>query len=59
MKQTIKYTNNLSNIDNSKIPLEQQICLLKTSDSVKEKAMNKLKEIKGKNDDSGCKARII
>jgi len=57
MKQTIKYTNNLSNIDNSKIPLEQQICLLKTSDSVKEKAMNKLKEIKGKNDDSGCKAR--
>jgi len=57
MKQTIKYTNNLSNFDNSKIPMEQQICLLKASDSVKEKAMNKLKEIKGKNDDSGSKAR--
>ena len=57
MKQTIKYTNNLSNFDNSKIPLEQQICLLKATDSVKEKAMTKLKEIKGKNDDTGCKAR--
>ena len=27
MKQTIQYTNNLSNFDNNKIPLEQQICL--------------------------------
>ena len=57
MKQTIEYTNNLSNFDNNKIPLEQQICLLKTSDNVKEKAMQKLKEIKSKSDDSGSKAR--
>ena len=57
MKQTISYTNNLSNFDNNKIPLEQQICLMKTDDSVKEKAMNKLKEIKSKGDDSCTKAR--
>ena len=29
MKQTITYTNSLSNFDNNKIPLEQQICLMK------------------------------
>jgi len=57
MKQTIEYTNNLSNFDNNKIPIEQQICLLKTSDNVKEKAMQKLKEVKSKSDDSGSKAR--
>ena len=43
MKKTIQYTNNLSNFDIHKIPLEQQICLLKVNDTVKEKAMQKLK----------------
>jgi ATP-dependent Lon protease len=57
MKEIIKYTTELSNFDINKIPLEQQICLLKTSDSVKEKAMTKLKEIKAKSEDSGSKAR--
>ena len=57
MKKTVQYTNELSNFDINKIPLEQQICLLKASDNVKEKAMAKLKEIKGKSDDSGSKAR--
>ena len=57
MKKTIQYTNNLSNFDNNKIPLEQQICLMKASDSVKEKAMIKLKEVKAKSEDSGSKAR--
>jgi ATP-dependent Lon protease len=57
MKQTINYTNTLSNFDNSKIPLEQQICLMKANDIVKEKAMNKLKEVKAKSEDSGSKAR--
>ena len=57
MKQTISYTNNLSNFDNSKIPLEQQICLMKASDNIKEKAMSKLKEVKSKSDDNGSKAR--
>ena len=57
MKKTIQYTSELSNYESNKIPLEQQICLLKTNDSVKEKAMQKLKEIKSKTDDSGSKAR--
>jgi hypothetical protein len=57
MKKTIQYTNELSNFDINKIPLEQQICLLKASDSVKEKAMMKLKEVKAKAEDSGSKAR--
>jgi ATP-dependent Lon protease len=57
MKNTIQYTNELSNFDINKIPLEQQICLLKASDSVKEKAMMKLKEVKAKSEDSGSKAR--
>jgi len=57
MKNTIKYTKTLSSFDHSKIPIEQQICLLKASDSVKEKAMIKLKEVKAKSEDSGSKAR--
>ena len=57
MKNTIKYTKNLANFDNSKIPIEQQICLLKASDEIKEKAMVKLKEVKAKSEDSGSKAR--
>ena len=57
MYKTIEYTTNLSNFDNNKIPLEQQICLMKVGDNVKEKAMQKLKEIKSKSEDSGSKAR--
>jgi ATP-dependent Lon protease len=57
MKNTIQYTTELSNFDIQKIPLEQQICLLNANDNVKEKAMQKLKEIKAKSEDSGSKAR--
>jgi ATP-dependent Lon protease len=57
IKKTIQYTNHLSNFDINKIPLEQQICLIKAPDSVKEKAMIKLKEVKAKSEDSGTKAR--
>ena len=57
MKKTIQYTNDLTNFDINKIPLEQQICLLKAPDTVKEKAMMKLKEVKAKSEDSGSKAR--
>ena len=57
MCKTIEYTTNLSNFDSNKIPLEQQICLMKVGDNVKEKAMQKLKEIKSKSEDSGSKAR--
>ena len=56
MKQINQYTNSISNFDLNKIPLEQQICLLKTPESVKEKAMSKLKELKSKSDDSGSKS---
>jgi len=57
IKKTLQYTNDLSNFDINKIPLEQQICLLNASDTIKEKAMMKLKEIKAKPEDSGSKAR--
>ena len=57
MKTTVNYTKTLTNFDNNKIPIEQQICLLKASDNIKEKAMIKLKEDKAKSEDSGSKAR--
>ena len=57
MKTTINYTKTLANFDNNKIPIEQQICLLKASDNIKEKAMIKLREVKAKSEDSGSKAR--
>jgi len=56
MNNTLAYTDELFNFSNN-VPLEQQICLMKVSDNVKEKAMVKLKEIKSKSDDSGSKAR--
>jgi ATP-dependent Lon protease len=56
MTNTLSYTEELFNFTNN-IPLEQQICLLKVNNSVKEKAMVKLKEIKSKSDDTGSKAR--
>jgi ATP-dependent Lon protease len=57
MNVTIQYTKSLSNFDNNKIPLEQQICLMKVDEIVKEKAMVKLKEVKSKSEDNGSKAR--
>ena len=57
MAETIDYTNTLIKFEQSKIPLEQQICLLKTTDAIKEKAMSKLREIKSKSEDSGSKSR--
>jgi ATP-dependent Lon protease len=56
MKNTLNYTENLYNYSES-VPLEQQICLMKVNDNVKEKAMMKLKELKSKSEDSGSKAR--
>ena len=57
MKKTITYSRKFTNIDINNIPLEQRICLLNTSENVKEKAMIKLKEVKNKSEDSGSKAR--
>jgi len=57
MKKTIQYTNEVTEFDMNKIPLEQQISLMNAPDSVKEKAILKLKEMKSKSEDSGSKAQ--
>lgn len=57
MKTTMKYTTRIMDIENEVIPYEQQICLMRCSDYVKQKAMSKLKEIKNRSDDSGYKAK--
>jgi ATP-dependent Lon protease len=57
LQKTAHYSNELLNYDSSRIPLEQQICLMKANVNVKEKAMQKLKELKSKSEDSGSKAR--
>ena len=58
MKNTIKFTKDMSNkYDISRISLEQQIYVMKVPENVREKAMSKLKEIKGKSDDSGAKSK--
>jgi len=58
IKYTMKYTHDMmQKYDINRITLEQQIYLMKANDNVKEKAMVKLKEIKGKSDESGAKAK--
>jgi hypothetical protein len=58
IKYTIKYTHDMSQkYDINKISLEQQIYLLKVDETIKEKAMIKLKEIKGKPDEANTKAK--
>ena len=66
MTHTMQYAqsafspNTNSNVDTStniKISLEQQVLLLRASDLVKEKAIAKLKDIKGKSDDQGGKTK--
>jgi ATP-dependent Lon protease len=55
---TIKYTNEMNEkYDIHKITLEQQIYMLKANENVKEKAMTKLKEIKGKPDELCLKSK--
>jgi hypothetical protein len=58
MKNTIKYTKEMIHkYDINRVSLEQQIYVMKVPENVKEKAIAKLKEIKGKSDDSGNKAK--
>jgi hypothetical protein len=58
MKITVKYAQDMtSKYDINRISLEQQIYILKVPENVKEKAMSKLKEIKGKSDDTTTKAK--
>lgn len=61
-KETIKDTMRIANekmnkYDINQISLEQQIYLMKAEDKVKEKATLKLKEIRGKPDEMGLKAK--
>jgi len=58
MKLTVKFSQDISQkYDINKITLEQQIYLLKAPENVKEKAILKLKEVKGKADDITTKAK--
>ena len=58
MKHTMKFTHQMSQkYDVSRISLEQQVYVMRAPESVKEKAMIKLKEIKGKSEDSNGKAK--
>ena len=58
MKNTIKYTKEMIHkYDVNRVSIEQQIYVMKAPENVKEKAILKLKEIKGKPDDSGNKAK--
>ena len=57
MHSTVEYTRRIMELDHESIPYEQQICLMKCSDYVKQKAMVKFKEVRGRTDDSSCKAK--
>jgi len=58
MINTIKfYDETTTKYENSKVTLEQQVLLLKVPETVKDRAIVKLKEIKGKSDDQGTKAK--
>jgi ATP-dependent Lon protease len=57
LQRTVEYTNELLNSETSKISLEQAIYFMKANVNVKEKALQKLKELKSKSDDSGSKAK--
>ena len=58
MKLTVKYTQDMiQKYDINRVSIEQQIYLMKVQDYIKEKAMIKLKEIKGKGDDASSKAK--
>jgi ATP-dependent Lon protease len=58
IKYNINYTNeSINKYECNKISLEQQICLLKAPDMVKEKAMIKFKELNGRPDEFCAKIK--
>jgi len=58
MKNTVQYNQNILNkYENTAISIEQQIIFWRVSDNIKERAFIKLKEIKGRIDDSGSKSK--
>ena len=58
MVNTIQFTqDSMAKCDMTKVSLEQQVLLMRTDDRIKDRALAKLKEIKGKSDDQGSKAK--
>merc|ERR1712072_1634755 len=57
MKKVNKYTQKILDFNESDIPYEKRICLMKADDNVKSKAMDKLKEINSKSGDGASKAQ--
>lgn len=58
MKNTVHFNQNILNkYDNNQISIEQQIIFWKAPSNIKERAFLKLRECKGRMDDSGSKAK--
>jgi len=58
MINTIQYTQDtISKCDGSKVSLEQQVLLMRADDKIRERAIMKLKEIKGKPEDQASKSK--
>lgn len=58
VKYNLKYSNDMiAKCENNKISLEQQICLMKANENIKEKALIKLKELKSRPDEMGVKIK--
>jgi hypothetical protein len=58
MKNTVQYNQTILNkYENTSISIEQQIIFWRVSENIKERAFIKLKEIKGRMDDSSSKAK--
>jgi len=57
IKKVNKYSQKLLEFNESEIPYEKRICLMKANDSIKSKAMEKYKEVQSKSGDSAAKAQ--
>jgi ATP-dependent Lon protease len=58
MINTIEYTHDtISQFDENKISLEQQVLLMRSNANIKTRALAKLKEVKSKADDQGNKSK--
>ena len=57
VKKVNKYTQKLLDFNENEISYEKRICLMKTEDYVKSKAMDKYKEVQSKSGDGATKAQ--
>jgi endopeptidase La len=57
VEQVEEYTKKLMNMGDDTFSYEKRVCLMRTSDAVKSKAMEKLKEINNKNSENCSKAQ--